>query len=177
MSRFYPGCVSKIIDPETYQIEVDIPGYIEGLKCFPWRGELDEPKVGDLVLVQELDSDFHSYALWRKLKEDKFIGIRSNGKMIDITPDSIVIGVFDKTKEYKDNEKPEVKTSIKLTNDGNIEISGEGDITIKSSNVTVTGGKLTVKGQANNSSDGPFNCLPVCPFSGAPHSGSLVSGT
>lgn len=174
---FMPGTVTKVIDPVTYQIEVDVPGYIEGLKCFPWRGELDEPKEGDLVLIQELDADYHSYALWRKLKEDQFIGFRSNGKMIDITPDAITIGVFDKSKKYKDTEKPEMKTSIKITGEGKIEITGGGDITIKSSNVTVTGGKLTVKGQSNNSSDGPFNCLPVCPFSGAPHSGSMVSGT
>lgn len=54
----------------------------------------------------------------------------------------------------------------------------EGDtITVKGSNVEITGGNLKTKGQSSTDLNGPFNAIKVCPFSGAPHCGSSVSGT
>lgn len=46
-----------------------------------------------------------------------------------------------------------------------------------SSNVNITGGgTLNTKGTASTDLGGPFNAIKVCPFSGAPHCGSKVSG-
>lgn len=48
---------------------------------------------------------------------------------------------------------------------------------VDGSDVTITGGNLTVKGTSNTDLMGPFNAIKACPFSGAPHCGSKVSGT
>lgn len=225
------GTVSKIVDPDLYTIEVDVPGYNKSLPAFPVRGELDEPRVGDIVLLEELDSVYKSYYLWRKLKENKFIGVRSRGKLIKISPEEISIGIYDPsdTSWYDKNDasdstpKPtawlkidkggnidicatgketisitgdstvkvggntkitvsgnadvSVSGNTKISSSGNIDVSASGNATIKSPNVKITGGQLSVNGTAAPSGSGPFCGIPVCPFSGAPHIGNMVSGT
>lgn len=202
---YYTGTIIEILDPVLYEIKVDIPGVIQGVKAFPFRGEVDEPKVGDFVLLKCLDPIFQSYYLYQKIKENDFIGFRSNGKIVDITPDYIQLGIFDPSLEYTDtgdkNYRPEVTDWIKLDKDGNldinlrsnskiiisgnsnIEITGNsnidvtGNTTLKSSKVKITGGVLEVSGFSSSDMGGPFNCIPTCPFSGAPHSGKTVTGT
>ena len=71
------GVIAKVLDPDLYTIEVDIPGENERLSAFPFRGEVDEPRVGDVVFLRELDPIYHSYYLYEKLKENDFIGIRA----------------------------------------------------------------------------------------------------
>ena len=92
--KIFTGTITEIIDPVLYQIKVNIPGIIEDILAFPVRGEIDEPRVGDFVLLRSLDPVFNSYFLYQKLKENDYIGFRSNGKMVDITPDYITIGIF-----------------------------------------------------------------------------------
>lgn len=202
---YYTGTIIEVIDPVLYEINVDIPGVIQNVKAFPMRGEIDEPKIGDFVLLKCLDPLFQSYYLYQKIKENDFIGFRSNGKMVDITPDYIQIGIFDPSLEYTDtgdkNYRPEPTDWIRLTKDGvldinlrsdskiningsseikiegNTNITSNSDLTVSGNNVTITGGNLKVKGTSNTDMSGPFNCIPTCPFSGAPHSGSSVSGT
>lgn len=243
--KIFTGTITEIIDPVLYQIKVNIPGIVEDILAFPMRGEIDEPRVGDFVLLRSLDPVFNSYFLYQRLKENDHIGFRSNGKMVDITPDYITIGIFDPSIEYNDvsqdgKYRPEVtdwiridksgnldvnlrsNSTIKIFGDSGIEISGKSDIkvtgdssvvleanskvnisgnseikvggncnldvsgntivkspniTVNGSNVTVTGGTLVVKGNSSTDMSGPFNCLKNCAFSGAPHSGSTVSGT
>lgn len=194
--RYYTGTVVEVIDKVLYKIKVDIPGIIQGVIAYPIRGEIDEPRVGDYVVLLSLDPIFQSYYLYKKIKENDFIGFRSNGKMIDITPDSITIGIFDSETEYNDtseNYRPEMTDWIKIDSSGNIEINSRanstitikgdsnievsGNTTIKSTKVTVTGGTLEVSGTSSTDMQGPFNCIPTCPFSGAPHSGKTVTGT
>ena len=182
---YYTGVVIEVVDKELYEVTVDIPGIIQGVKAYPMRGEIDEPKKGDLVLLKCLDPVYQSYYLYQKLKEDKFIGFRSNGKMVDITPDKIRVGIFDQSSEYKDSEIPELTSYVEITSEGVMKIVLEGDCnievngnaTINSPKVKITGGELEVTGTSNNDMSGPFNCIPTCPFSGAPHSGSKVTGT
>lgn len=228
-NMYYTGTVVEVLDKVLYEIKVDIPGIIQEVKAFPMRGEIDEPKVGDFVLLRSFDPVFQSYYLYQKIKENDFIGFRSNGKFIDITPEYIQVAIFDPELEYTDtknkNYRPEPTDWIKLDKDGNldvylrkdsnivikgennieisgnsiikisgdssiktsgnskVEISGNSDInvsgntTLTSPKVKITGGTLEVSGQASNDLQGPFNCIPVCPFSGAPHRGKLVSGT
>lgn len=232
---YYSGTIVEIIDPVLYEIKVDIPGVIKGVTAYPMRGEIDEPRVGDYVMLLSLDPVFQSYYLYKRIKENDFIGFRSNGKMIDVTPEYITIGIFDPSAEYNDVEgyRPEVTDWIKVDSEGNIdinmrtnstikiagtstiEITGDssikidgsssievagdsstqisgtvnlsidgdanitasGSATIDSPTVTITGGTLKTTGTSSTTMDGPFNCIPACPFSGAPHSGSTVSGT
>lgn len=210
--NYYTGTIIEVIDPVLYEIKVDIPGIVQGVTAYPMRGEIDEPRVGDFVILLCLDPIFQSYYLYKKIKENDFIGFRSNGKLIDVTPDAITIGIFDPETEYNDNSenyRPELTDWVKIDSEGNIDIntrtnfninikgnssiSIEGDSTLKikgnsnitaegntvlsSKEVTITGGTLKVKGTSSTNMTGPFNCIPTCPFSGAPHSGDTVTGT
>lgn len=206
--QYFTGTVVEVIDPVLYQIKVDIPGIAIGVPAFPMRGEIDEPRVGDFVLLRSLDPVFKSYYLYQKIKENNFIGFRSNGKMVDITPDYVTVAIYDPGTEYNDSVKdetfrPEPTDWIKLDKEGNLEInlradanititgnseisvSGNSNINVSGStklncpDVTITGGKLTVKGisTADPINGGPFNAIPTCPFSGAPHCGSIVNNT
>ena len=120
-ANYYLGVVTAVTpddddriknDKEWHEVLIDIPGVIQGVTAFPFRDELDEPKINDKVLVLDVDPLYHSYFLYRKLKEDGFIGFRSSGKMVSITPDEIVLGVFgpDDNDEY-----PEYADKINLT--------------------------------------------------------------
>ena len=114
---------------EWHEILADIPGVVQGITAYPFRGDLDEPKIHDRVMIYDMDPIHHSYFQYRKVKEDDFIGFRSSGKMLNITPERIEIGVFDKDTEYKDNETPEsLKSSIKQDDKGNINLKAEETI-------------------------------------------------
>jgi hypothetical protein len=155
----YFGVISKIIDPDLYTVEVEIPEENTELKAFPLRGEVDEPRVGDAVFLREIDPLYHSYYLYEKIKENNFIGIRSRGKVIKITQDDITIGIFDPSDEswYDDNSgadpTPESTSWIKIDSSGNIDINAEGDqkINITGNSETTIGGdnKLSVSGNCD----------------------------
>lgn len=233
--------ISKVIDPDRYEVELCIPGVIEGVKAFPMRGEVDEPKPGDLVLCIGLDPVYHSVYFYQCLKENEYIGFRSRGKKVDITKDRIEIGIFPETQDpeatdapYPENETPESTSWIKIDADGNLDIMAEGNQTVNimgdskvniqgASEVTIGGeakvditGKATVcvnsdvsldvTGNANISVSGSvkldsptvtitgggtletkggsvapqgvggFCAIPVCPFSGSPHTGTQITG-
>lgn len=205
---YYLGVVKNIIEDEDSGItkeygiiEADIPGVIQGIRAFPKRNELNEPKPGDAILLLCLDPILNSYWIYERIKENNFIGIRAAGKMIDITPDYISIGIFDKDSEYKEDERPEMKTYLKLDSEGNLEIKTEGNTnievkgdtnietsgttdiksngacTINSPDVKVTGGKLTVNGAGVANGQGGFCGLPNCLFTSAPHVTNTITGT
>lgn len=145
MANYYLGTVLEVLDPDLYKIKIDLPGLSKEAEAFPMRGELDEPRPGDQVLVRDIDPIYHSFYLYSKLKDDSFIGFRSRGKMIQITEDEINISIFDPSEAYEENdgEMPqEIKAFIKIKKEGNIEISNmdsengniladiKGDVTI-----------------------------------------------
>lgn len=137
--QYFTGTIVEVIDPVLYQIKVDIPGIAIGVPAFPMRGEIDEPRVGDFVLLRSLDPVFKSYYLYQKIKENNFIGFRSNGKMVDITPDYVTVAIYDPGTEYNDSVKdetfrPEPTDWIKLDKEGNLEVNLRTD-----ANITITG--------------------------------------
>ena len=215
----YIGKISEILE-DGFSVRVVIPGICEdlGMPALPERGELDEPKVGDIVIIEELDPVFGSVLLYRKIKQNKFHGLRFHGKAISFDDDQITIQTFDPSKEYQDDTLPEGKSIIKITKDNdieitsdsnikitsksNIEINNEGNISVTSKgdievdnegniNVTSKGdSQIKIKGDAIISAEnvtidgtttingtctpsgnpsGGFNCIPVCPFTGATH--------
>lgn len=147
--QYFTGTIVEVIDSVLYQIKVDIPGIAVGVLAFPMRGEIDEPKVGDFVLLRSLDPVFKSYFLYQKIKENNFIGFRSNGKMVDITPDSITIAIYDPSSEFNDSVKdesfrPKPTDWVKLDKDGNLEVNLRAD-----ANIIVKGNcKLTIEGNS-----------------------------
>lgn len=194
---FFLGKIREVKDRTSYEVTVDIPGVGEGFKAYPYsRGEMDEPVPGNLVYLLSVDPMYHSVFLYLKEKENDFIGIRSNGKLIDITPEAITIGVYPEEKTCKDDERPEPsKSKIIMDRDGNIKIEASGNIsievtgncdlkvsgkaTIDSPDVNITGGKLTTLngGIAIPTGQGGFNCLPNCLFLGSVHSSHIINNT
>ena len=171
---------------EFHEIIVDIPGVIQNVKAYPRMGELDEPKIGDQVLLLSLDPEYNSYFLYEKLKESDFIGFRASGKMIDITPEYITIGVFDESltdygneEHWTGNKNGEGKikdnhiTSVTIDNKGNITVeaakdkdSGEGNLNVYlkgNTDITIDGDKgnnITISKDSNVEIKG--NCTIKC---------------
>lgn len=189
------GTITKILDKDLYTIEVDIPGFQKGVKAFPRRGEVDEPRINDVVVLTELDPDYRSYYLYEKLKENKFIGIRSRGKILQMNEEEVILGIFDNGSWVDRTEDIKPTSYIKVDKSGNVEIVGEGNINVKISGTTniEAGGNVTVNAKSQvtitgggtvkmagsavpSTTPGPFNCIPSCPFSGAPHSSTQISG-
>lgn len=92
-----------------------------------------------------------------------------NGLKQEKTAEHKIITVGDTTITIE-GQNVTVKTS------GSVKVEAN-TCEVKGSNVTITGGKLTTKGVSNTDLNGPYNAIKVCPFSGAPHCGSMVSGT
>ena len=139
-------------DKLFHEVLVSVPGVFEFVKAYPSRNQLDEPKVGDLVIVCAWDPTFNSYCTYEKLKENDFVGFRAHGKMVHIDHDKITVGVFDEETEYKDEEAPDVS---KLAH---IEMDKEGNITVHAAkNITVNGDAdctITIKGNNTVKIDG-----------------------
>lgn len=179
MANYYLGTIKKVLDPDLYHILVDLPGLAKEVEAFPIRGELDEPRVGDQVLVRDLDPIFHSFYLYSEVKEDNFIGIRSRGKIIELNQDEIRVGIFNPSEKYEEKSSgvPDVTTWIKIDKNGNVEISAEKDITIKAGGTTEIkgfGSTFKVNGGVLPVCKGPFCSIPICPVLGTSHTSSTV---
>lgn len=155
--NYYIGVITKVVNDDEFSkeyhvIEASIPGIADDIRAFPKQGELDEPRVGDHVLLASFDPLFHSYFIYSKLKENDFIGVRASGKMVDITPEAISISVYKEESENqhgKDRPKNFI-SEIKSDKDGNIEIEATKDITIKANNITIDATKITMRGGYNS---------------------------
>lgn len=175
--NFYLGVVASV--DESFKITADIPGIINGVNAYPVRGDCDEPKEGDKIILLGLDPEFNSYFIYWKLKENNFSGFRAFGKMININEDGEEIKIANYTGTYEDADSPEaIKGSITIKKDGSIEIeAGPGkDITLKVNGgaIKVAGnGKLTLPDSAMTMPGGtgkPFVAVPNVAFlpQGAP---------
>lgn len=151
----YLGSVHEVKDRVTYEITADIPGVAQEVRAYPYsRGEMDEPVEGNLIYLLSIDPVYHSVFLYTKAKENDFIGIRSNGKLIDITPDYITIGVYDTSTTSPDDTRPDPsKSYLKMDSSGNIEIMATGNEKIEingDAEVKISGNvKVEVSGDAN----------------------------
>lgn len=175
--------------PELQEIIVDIPGVIQGVLAYPIAGMNDEPRVGESVIVIGMDPVYNSYYVYQKLKENDFIGLRASGKMIDVTPDNITVGVYDENDQYTGDERPDCSIAnitiskegaitvhaskdINITADTDVNINVSGNATIKAETLETTGETWkTGNGVAKPMGNGPFNCIAVCPFTSSPHAG------
>jgi hypothetical protein len=161
MASYYLGTITEVLDLDLYKIKIDIPGLSKEVEAFPMRGDLDEPRLGDQVLVRDVDPIYHSFYLYSELKDDNFIGFRSRGKMIQITEEEINISIFDPEEAYEENKDEipsKIKAHFKILKNGSIEIntntvdSDEGNLSADlKGNLTVT-----VKGNATINSPKVF---------------------
>ena len=121
--RYYLGKITSVEDRLLYRIRVSIDNVVDDAMAFPLRGEVDEPKVGDLVLLYNIDPIFQSCYLYSKIKEDNFLGFRSNGKLISITPESITMTV------YENDDESSVKARMTMNAAGRAgEARGDEDV-------------------------------------------------
>ena len=141
---------------EYHEIIVDIPGVIQGVKAFPEMTEIDEPKVGDQVLLLSLDPLYNSYFIYRKLKENDFIGFRASGKMVDITPDYITVGVFKEDLRDYGNDEHWGDGKINSNHITSLTIDNKGTITVEAAKDNGSEGNLIVylKGKTDITIDG-----------------------
>lgn len=185
--RYYLGKITKVEDRELYKVRVTIDKVVDDAMAFPLRGEVDEPKIGDLVLLYNIDDIFQSCYLYSKIKEDTFLGFRSNGKIISITKDNIRIATYEIDEEDATKDETEkVFSEIILDNKGNISITTtkdaeEGNLNIsvnKNCEVTIKGSctltcpditissdtSITIEGGATVTMDGTVGANPNGPF-------------
>lgn len=143
----YMGTIASVVNPQSYEITADIPGVAEGVRAYPFtRGEMDEPVPGNTIFLLSVDPIYHSFYLYTKFKENDFIGIRSNGKVVTITPDAIKIGVTS-AGSVSDEVDPGLDVSeVSMDSGGNIKTMATGDITIDTAgNIDIkASGKMTV---------------------------------
>jgi phage gp45-like len=129
-----------------------------------------DEKTSILLDYEPSDPELH-LSLFEKTKIDAV-----SGKDMKIT-------CFDTVVTIKDGEITinVPKSAVKVDGDATIEVSGNASLkatkTTVNGNVEVTGGKFTMKGTVPPTGSGPLCAIPVCPFSGAPHSGSQAEGT
>lgn len=141
-SRYYIGRISQVEDRVFYKIRVSVEGIVDDAMAFPMKGEVDEPLVGDKVLLYNIDPEFGSVYLYSRIKEDNFIGFRSNGKIITlISPyetedgesgddDNITIGIYDIDENDGNNDEVGQYITSIVINRKDDDKKGSIDITI-----------------------------------------------
>lgn len=165
MTTWYLGEIVEIVDRLTYEIKVSIDGIVDKKPAFPFRCENDEPHVGDFVICKNIDPVYQSMYLYQKLKEDEFVGFRSNGKAVDVTPQYIEMRVY-KFDEARDSqaahdewEQPKFISRIQIDKEGHIYIDTRpGNVFINiDGNVeqTITGNVTsTIQGNVDSTVEG-----------------------
>lgn len=102
--------------------------------------------------------------------------ITIDGQNVTIETSGKVAFKIGSTELTQEDGSVSIKTDNAKIESANCEIKGN-NVKIDGASVTITGGTLTTQGVAGVDMNGPFNAIKVCPFSGAPHCGSTVSGT
>jgi hypothetical protein len=129
------------------------------------------------------------------LKDDRIILVKVDG-----TGKYAAVGVLSISQGAKPGERiiyardadANIVSRISMLNDGSVALESDEKIAIKTkkdfsiesqkheikaSEAKITGGTLEVAGSTSPTGSGPFCGIAVCPFTGAPHVGSKVSGT
>lgn len=102
--------------------------------------------------------------------------ITIDGENISIeTSGKVKFKIGSTTVTHQDGQINIKADNVKLEST-NCELKGD-NVKVEGANVTITGGNLKTQGMSSADLNGPFNAVKVCPFSGAPHCGSMVSGT
>lgn len=112
----------------------------------------------------------------RKILTVKDTKITIEGEKVIIETSKEISFKIGNTEISNEDGKVTIKTNEYKIEAQTDEIKGT-DIKIDGTNVTITGGNLKVQGTCTPDMNGPFNAIMACPFSGAPHCGSMVAGT
>lgn len=170
--KIYFGRVTEVVDKKKFIIKFTIETTIEDCIAYP-IDTFDEPNVDDPVYLIEIDTPFGYSYMWKKLRLFDHTRLKLLDSVVDIHDDHIEIHAGDS------------KSVILVNNDGSIKIKSTDvkveatNVEVKGSNVNITGGILKTGkgGTAAPTSKGGFCAIPVCPLTGAPHIGDVLSGT
>lgn len=131
---------------------------------------------GNMILCDDKD-DSESIKLLDKEGNEYFSnkeGISISDKFENSyvsTENGIVITDKNGNKITKDS------SGVTIDVNGDANINATGNCTVTSPNVKITGGKATIGGTVAPTGSGAFCGIPVCIFSGAPHTGPTSTGT
>lgn len=162
--------VAKVTDPLRFVIEATAKGVIENVKAYPINND-DEPKVGEEVLLFELETEFGYSYLYRKLRLDPYTKFEFGNNIIQMTKDG---GVTIRTKSGNE---------VSIDSSGDIDIESSKTVTIKAKNIRIKAANSfevdaqTIKfpkGTVSGTGAGPFNSIPTCPYSTAIHQGNIL---
>ena len=101
--------------------------------------------------------------------------ITIDGTSVTITTSSAVSVKTDSTVSVETTDAKVKATNVNVEAT-NVKVDAS-DVNVNGGKITLTGGVLNTKGVSNIDMAGPYNAIKACPFSGAPHCGSIVSGT
>lgn len=159
-------------DRKLFVIRFDAKGVVEDATAYP-VGVLDQPEVGEEVLVFELETVFGYCYMYQKVKTEGNTRLRIGGNLIDIHDDGIDI-------ECRDGGDISISADgdidISATKGMTVDIKGDADITVKgrcslsAKTISLPNGTVAPTGS------GPFCAIPTCPYTGQPHVGNTLMG-
>lgn len=181
------GKITSVEDKLKFIIKATIPGEVEDVIAYPFD-TLDQPEVGEEVVLFRIETVFGYSYLWQKVKLNDDTRIKVLGSVIDVTQDGITI----KSDTEEDSEDP--KSFVQINNDGKVIVQTKDNVLIKTDNsvdietkelnITSntsefkgTGNKVIIKGISSPDPQlqGAFCAIPTCPFTGAPHVGNTIN--
>lgn len=183
MSKVFLAKVAKIIDPLKFVIEFKAKGIVEDAKAYP-ISETDEPSIDDEVLIHTLETTVSETFLWQRIKVNEFSRYKVGNATIEVhgddNDDPNCINIF--TKDTDENSPYSINIYNLDSDDnllnyitldsGGISIHSGGDITVSSNSVIVSENSMVTPTATGK---GPFCGIPFCPFTGAAHTGNVIS--
>lgn len=156
------GIVTKIEDPNKFIIRFSVADIIQDMIAYP-ADVYDNPELNEPVIVYSLETIFGYSYMYSKQRLKDFTRIRIGNSDITLTKDMVAI-----TTENGNN--------IVVSSDGDVQIKSNGGITVSSeTQIQLDAPQIKFPAGQVSGTSGPFNTIPVCPFSGAPHSGNILS--
>ena len=173
-SLFDPNHRDTITTPSDIGDDISVRKTI--MPATGWTKEYD-PQTGTVNILSP-DKKTSFLLDYRDDEPHLHVNIFEKVKVDIVSEDSIEMSLFDVTflidKEGIINIK--TKNDIKIEEKGlNVETSE--NVTVNAPEVNVTGGIVKVKGSTAPEGQGSFCALPSCLFTGAPHTGTTITGT
>ena len=134
---------------------------------FDEETEYKDDKVPDVSKLAHLEMDKNGNILVHAAKEITIEG--DSNCTITIKGNASLIVEGNVTEKVSGNVESDIN--------GNLSVTANGSTELSCPDVTVTGGMMTVGGNAAPNGNGGWCAIPVCPLTGAIHRGDCLAGT
>lgn len=156
------GIVTNIVDPDKFIITFSIADIIQDMKAYPIDVD-DQPQIGDPIVLFGLESIYGYSYLYKKQRLLDYTRMKLGNSEIAINGSFISI-----TTKGGNNIVVSADGDLAIHSNSNITISSKSKIKLDSPQIEFPSGK--VSGEPN----GPFNSIPICPFTKQPHGGNIL---